>query len=586
MATVFIESFGNATSGFEFYSSTGGTVAQSGTAPNRVITCGSGAAGGTFIKQAILADAGRRITFMWSFGSYSASSATTRSIFTAFTSGSFRINVENNSGNRLILCNGLDAVLATGTINVKTGTPTLRITIAYTLTSTTVNRIKVWIDGVLDIDATNVTLNGVGSVDAQFADSRTAPALTQTFRGGIYVDDDSGLTDVGSVNVTAKLPAALNTNNFDTLGGSGANRYNRVSDRPLSETNYIEHAGATDVQENFGLQAASAGDTNVDSQNFIARTAWIWAKRGDVNSPKSTGSGAANSSGTVASTGNVNAAVGDYIIVAVADQMGGPAPTISDVSSNTYTALSGPTTNTVRASKWYSKVTNPLAGSISAVFTSANASRAIVAAVWDGALFSATPLDTNVTNANDSTTPFNCPTSGTLAQANEMVVGFTFSAGNTDFTATAPNLLAVSVASTGGGAAGNSAVAIGYQYVTATTAVVPVFAGTSRTSVQGTCSFKNPSAIVLKSTVGTPKIMDNGTETAVVLTTSPALYTVLTDDVTYPSNAAGIGMRSSGAAGVDTYMYECGTIIAYTVAAVAAATPYYRTPQWGPILAQ
>lgn len=70
---------------------------------------------------------------------------------------------------------------------------------------------------------------------------------------------------------------------------------------------------------------------------------------------------------------------------------------------------------------------------------------------------------------------------------------------------------------------------------------------------------------------GTPKIMDNGTETAIVLTTTAALYTVITTSSDYPSNAAGIGMRATNNA-ADTFLYECGTLIAYKARRRAHAT--------------
>lgn len=61
---------------------------------------------------------------------------------------------------------------------------------------------------------------------------------------------------------------------------------------------------------------------------------------------------------------------------------------------------------------------------------------------------------------------------------------------------------------------------------------------------------------------GTPGIMNNGSVTAKTLTASPALYTVITDSASYPSNTDGIGMRSSGTTD-DVFLYECGTLIAY-----------------------
>lgn len=67
---------------------------------------------------------------------------------------------------------------------------------------------------------------------------------------------------------------------------------------------------------------------------------------------------------------------------------------------------------------------------------------------------------------------------------------------------------------------------------------------------------------------GTPGIVDNGSVTAKTLTSATALYTVITDSASYPSNTAGIGMRSTGTTD-DSFLTECGTLIAYLVTAGA-----------------
>ncbi len=90
-------------------------------------------------------------------------------------------------------------------------------------------------------------------------------------------------------------------------------------------------------------------------------------------------------------------------------------------------------------------------------------------------------------------------------------------------------------------------------------------AGVGDVDISGSSLVSRCAWIWAKETVGglgTPKLMDNGTETAVVLTTAAALYTVITDSALYPGNAAGIGMRSANAA-AGTFLYECGTLIAY-----------------------
>jgi hypothetical protein len=63
---------------------------------------------------------------------------------------------------------------------------------------------------------------------------------------------------------------------------------------------------------------------------------------------------------------------------------------------------------------------------------------------------------------------------------------------------------------------------------------------------------------------GTPKITNNGTDTAITLTASPAHYrSPCVISATYPANAATVGMVSTGATD-DTFLYEAGMFIAYT----------------------
>ncbi len=65
---------------------------------------------------------------------------------------------------------------------------------------------------------------------------------------------------------------------------------------------------------------------------------------------------------------------------------------------------------------------------------------------------------------------------------------------------------------------------------------------------------------------GTPGIVHrDDTVQAVTLTTTAALYNFLENSAVYPSAGASvIGMRSSGAA-ADTFLYECGVLVAYLV---------------------
>ena len=188
-------------------------------------------------------------------------------------------------------------------------------------------------------------------------------------------------------------------------------------------------------------------------------------------------------------TGSVVVAVGDLVVAALSQQTDLTATTCSDNLGNTYTAQNvGTDAGTATGKAWWSRVT--VAGtltSVSAVTTASTDNAAFMVGVWQGR-FSSSPLDANPANlSNDTTTPFSCPTTGTLAQASELVVGWIGSSGSsTAFTATSPNLLA--------GQQISSTVAtavIGYQVVSATTAVAPAFATSVPSSnVLGTMSFK------------------------------------------------------------------------------------------------
>lgn len=65
-----------------------------------------------------------------------------------------------------------------------------------------------------------------------------------------------------------------------------------------------------------------------------------------------------------------------------------------------------------------------------------------------------------------------------------------------------------------------------------------------------------------------PAIINNGTAAAVTLGTTPALFTNIVDSSSYPSDPSGIGMRANNG-GADTFLYECGMLLAHTPAAAA-----------------
>lgn len=96
-----------------------------------------------------------------------------------------------------------------------------------------------------------------------------------------YIDDGDDLSDCGNVLSTHKGPATVNEDNWDTDGGTGA-----VNERPLSATNYKEHAAPIDAQyQTYNLQAASAGDINISGESLVGYMGWAWAQLGGAGPP-------------------------------------------------------------------------------------------------------------------------------------------------------------------------------------------------------------------------------------------------------------------------------------------------------------
>jgi len=205
---------------------------------------------------------------------------------------------------------------------------------------------------------------------------------------------------------------------------------------------------------------------------------------------KGTFTGTANSiTNPFAATGSVAVVVGDAVVAVLGEQIALTVTAVTDNLGNTYVAVNAGTDGgSITGRAFYSRVT--VAGtitSLNATTTGSTNNVAFVGAAIEGP-FMISPLDAAPANNNntDNASPFTCPATGTLAQANEVVISWMCGQSNATWLATSPNLKAIqaisqSVADT----------IIGYQVVAATTSIAPEFTGTNPTaSVQGTFSLK------------------------------------------------------------------------------------------------
>lgn len=159
-----------------------------------------------------------------------------------------------------------------------------RISLAYTVTSTTVNQLRLYKDGVQTITASNVTLPAATVGGFAIGNSSTDGVLD--FRtSDHFADDSSSLTDTGNIWVTAKRPFANGSlNEFTTQVGSGGSGYGsghspQVNERARSDFNGWSIAtGGVIKTEEYAIEGRQAGDINISISQIVDIMGWVQAK--------------------------------------------------------------------------------------------------------------------------------------------------------------------------------------------------------------------------------------------------------------------------------------------------------------------
>jgi hypothetical protein len=296
MAILFLESGTDATQGIEFFTSSSGTVASSTTTSvtgPRAVRCTSGGAGAAAWVQrtGIIADSGGRLSLRVRVSAIPTANQPVATVFNVALSSSVFFLRLISSGVLELAAVGAGTTPDLGTLSVNTW---YRLSIAWVLTATNNYTIKAWLDGANEVTITqadgNLTglIGGSGPLRMGWTNAGVGNSVTTDIED-IYVDDSTALTDPGDVHVTYKAPTTTNANNFDTTGGTGA-----VNERPISTTNYKQHAAISSATQNYAIQDAATGDCHIAGLTLLGYGAWIWAKgtAGGAGTPKITNNGA------------------------------------------------------------------------------------------------------------------------------------------------------------------------------------------------------------------------------------------------------------------------------------------------------
>lgn len=216
-----------------------GSTVQKHTGSTSIACTGNGTVG-SFSKSAILADAGRRLSFYFFIGN-SHPTTTTDLLQIQTSAGTLLSAVSIDMAGKLNWFeSGQGSVLTLNTWH--------RLAISYTLTTKNFNEFRGYLNGDPDGSASNNRLSSAGTDTLRFGFSTVQSDPNRIFYyDDIYVDAGNDLQDPGDIRVTAKLPSTDTTNQFDSvLGASAATRYAKVNERPMSEVDgFYQVADAT-----------------------------------------------------------------------------------------------------------------------------------------------------------------------------------------------------------------------------------------------------------------------------------------------------------------------------------------------------
>jgi hypothetical protein len=190
---------------------------------------------------------------------------------------------------------------------------------------------------------------------------------------------------------------------------------------------------------------------------------------------------------SISPTAAVTVAAGNLAVVALSERATFTGTTCTDDLGNTWNDLAGLDGGTPTIKAWYSIITNAGSMTPTVAATSSSADYGLSCVIYEGP-FAASPLDQNPTPLADSTTPHTSNLSGTLAQADELRVGYIGSSNGGVYTS--PDQQNGS-----GTGANTTSVGIFHDVVSSTTsAAISIPSSITTTSLVGIATFKKGSA--------------------------------------------------------------------------------------------
>ncbi len=288
MTTTFLEPGGSATYDKTLWSATGANITIVSDfvhgQPRSIRATNTGANHAR--KSGICADAGTRVSFWFyvvalpgaggSASIFRVADSSTNVVYSVQLLDTGAMQIRDNSAN----------VLGSWTSTSLSVATWYRISFAYTVTNATTNEFRGWLDSVLGISLSNVTLTHTVSEQIRLSANNASADVRFS---DIYVDDSNSLIDPGDIRVTAKLPFADGTAvEWTTQIGSGNSGYgsghaDEVNERALSETNGWSISTTTKKTEEYSVEGVSVGDVDLTGKIIVDYMGWVRAKNASAS---------------------------------------------------------------------------------------------------------------------------------------------------------------------------------------------------------------------------------------------------------------------------------------------------------------
>lgn len=239
------------------------------------------ATGEAYVRNAsgdgLAAAAGRRHSFYLMVSTASPSQAST--IFRVFGSSEM-IRVELDTNGKLKF---------TGNAVIKSSTTTLvanvwyHISFSYKTTTVSNWSARVWINDWVEISADNTDGNLTAADADLFMFGLFNSAVMSAWFDDVYIDDGALVNNPGNIIVVAKRPFANGTlNQFTTQIGVGGSGYGtghapQVNEVPVSATNGWSLSNTAVQTEEYTIEDAATGDTDISRMTILGYGGWIRA---------------------------------------------------------------------------------------------------------------------------------------------------------------------------------------------------------------------------------------------------------------------------------------------------------------------